>query len=911
MNTRLFRPFLLPALIAGLGLIPVGRATAQTFTNLYSLNGGSDGAGPGALILSGNTFYGTASSGGSAGAGTVFKVNTNGQNFTTLYTFTNGADGNSPGGLILSGNTLYGGAVRGSSGWGTLFKVNTNGTGFTNFYNFLNGSDGSRPSALIMVSNTLYGTASQGGSAFFGTVFKVNTNGSGFTPLHPFSGQNNGDGSSPSGGLLLSSNILYGTTSGGGTGNAGTVYSINIDGLGYTNLHNLSISSDGAGPRGGLVLVGNTLYGTASGGGSFGDGTVFAVNTNGTGFTNLYSFQGYFFTNAGYVYTGTGPNGGLVLSGNTLYGTAQSGGAGSSGTIFSVLTNGTVFLVRHTFTALTGVNSTNSDGGYPAAGLVLAGNTLYGTTDAGGSSGFGTLFNFSSTPVPLVVTTTSLPALAVDEAFSLTLFASGGQQPYGWTLISGALPANVSPLEANGYTSGFPLTIGTYNFTAQVTDALGVTATQALSLVITNPDTLTVSITNVTAGMVVSNAFPLFTLAGTAVEAGPVQGNVSVYSVFCSANNSAWISFGAPNNSSWAARLYLAPGSNTVAAYALDSAGSVSATNTVTINDVVPSSAIVTAVPGTPVTTNWNPGSNPVQIFEGGGIGVQPLILRIIPNSYPFTALPGDVVFLLNPNGGNNRTNWAAVVNFFNPNDPNGSQGLVATEYQTFFPANPGPNYFAGIPLFPNVVYVPITTTVTNVGIIAFYDETGPIDGIFSGQWGAFELAAAIQPGGFAATIISPTPGEFIGGNAAFTVTGIATITNGQAAVSNVWVQLNGGGWTSATTANGWTNWSAAVTLTSGTNTFAAYAVDQSGNVSVTNSVTFDYVASAPQLTILRSGTNVIVTWLAAGFTLQSTTNLVSPAVWITNSPMPVVISGTNTVTNSISGTRKFYRLSQ
>ena len=101
------------------------------------------------------------------------------------------------------------------------------------------------------------------------------------------------------------------------------------------------------------------------------------------------------------------------------------------------------------------------------------------------------------------------------------------------------------------------------------------------------------------------------------------------------------------------------------------------------------------------------------------------------------------------------------------------------------------------------------------------------------------------------------------------------------------------------------------MTLTSGTNTFAAYAVDQSGNVSVTNSVTFDYVASAPQLTILRSGTNVIVTWLAAGFTLQSTTNLVSPAVWITNSPMPVVISGTNTVTNSISGTRKFYRLSQ
>jgi hypothetical protein len=356
----------------------------------------------------------------------------------------------------------------------------------------------------------------------------------------------------------------------------------------------------------------------------------------------------------------------------------------------------------------------------------------------------------------------------------------------------------------------------------------------------------------------------------------------------------------------------LAPGSNTVAAYALDSVGSVSATNTVTFDYVVPPSGLRVGAPGTPVTTNWNSGSNPVQISEGGGIGVQPLFLRVFPNSYSFTALPGDVVFLLNPNGGNNRTNWAAVVNFFNPSDPTGTQGLVATEYQTFFTANPGPNYFASFPLFPNVIYLPITTTVTNIGVIAYYDEAGPDHGIFSGQWGDFGIAAAIQPSTFSATIISPTPGEFIGGNAAFTVTGITTITNGQAAVSNVWVQLNGGGWTSATTANGWTNWSAAVTLTFGTNTFAAYAVDQSGNVSVTNSVTFDFVGStSPQLTILRSGTNVIVTWLAAGFTLQSTTNLVSPAVWITNSPMPVVISGTNTVTNSISGTRKFYRLSQ
>ncbi len=71
--------------------------------------------------------------------------------------------------------------------------------------------------------------------------------------------------------------------------------------------------------------------------------------------------------------------------------------------------------------------------------------------------------------------------------------------------------------------------------------------------------------------------------------------------------------------------------------------------------------------------------------------------------------------------------------------------------------------------------------------------------------------------------------------------------------------------------------------------------------------------APPPRLTIIRSGANVILTWPtdAAGFTLQSTTNLVSPAVWSSVSSGPVVVNGQNAVTNSVSGTQKFYRLSQ
>jgi uncharacterized repeat protein (TIGR03803 family) len=72
-------------------------------------------------------------------------------------------------------------------------------------------------------------------------------------------------------------------------------------------------------------------------------------------------------------------------------------------------------------------------------------------------------------------------------------------------------------------------------------------------------------------------------------------------------------------------------------------------------------------------------------------------------------------------------------------------------------------------------------------------------------------------------------------------------------------------------------------------------------------------VPESPQLTIIPFGANVILTWPtdATGFTLQSTTNLGSSAVWATNSPAPVVVNGQYTVTNPITGTQQFFRLSQ
>src|SRR5208283_3502441 len=77
--------------------------------------------------------------------------------------------------------------------------------------------------------------------------------------------------------------------------------------------------------------------------------------------------------------------------------------------------------------------------------------------------------------------------------------------------------------------------------------------------------------------------------------------------------------------------------------------------------------------------------------------------------------------------------------------------------------------------------------------------------------------------------------------NAVFTVKGTAG-DNWQ--VSNVLCQVNGGGWNSATNINNWTNWAAGVALVPGTNAVQAYAVDTTGNLSVTSSVSFQYVVT-------------------------------------------------------------------
>ena len=181
---------------------------------------------------------------------------------------------------------------------------------------------------------------------------------------------------------------LYGTANRGG-GAYGTLFKIGSNGSVFTKLRNLSSATDGAYPEAALIVSGNTLYGTAAQGGIAGRGTIFKLNIDGTGVTNLHSF-----TNG--TLDGSYPRAGLALLNNTLYGTTEHGGSSTNGTVFAVGTDSSGFAILHSFSASTPTdNNPNSDGANPFGGVILSGSTLYGTTSAGGTSGYGALFSLT------------------------------------------------------------------------------------------------------------------------------------------------------------------------------------------------------------------------------------------------------------------------------------------------------------------------------------------------------------------------------------------------------------------------------------------------------------------------------------------------------------------------------------
>jgi uncharacterized repeat protein (TIGR03803 family) len=334
--------------------------------------------------------YGGTGGGGAYGFGTIFEVTPSGI-LTTLHSFCEQATPTCPDGYMPLGNlvmakdgTLYGTTSEGGAGsttnffGGTIFRLAPNGT-FTTLYSFCVQSgcpDGWSPNGLVQASNgNLYGTTTFGGTDDAGTVFEISPDGT-FTTLYRFcTAPSCPDGFAPNPLVPAADGDLYGTTTYGGDGayGNGTIFKITLSGT-LTTLYNFCVQSgcpDGEDPYGSLTqatngdLYGVTLFGGAYGSSSSG-GTIFKVTPSGTQ-TTLYSF-------CAENYCLESPAGGLVQANDgNLYGMGKGlSGATDYGGIYKITPGGDLTIIY---------DFGGNPEGYPIANLVQGTNgDLYGST---------------------------------------------------------------------------------------------------------------------------------------------------------------------------------------------------------------------------------------------------------------------------------------------------------------------------------------------------------------------------------------------------------------------------------------------------------------------------------------------------------------------------------------------------
>jgi uncharacterized repeat protein (TIGR03803 family) len=166
---------------------------------------------------------------------------------------------------------------------------------------------------------------------------------------------------------------LYGMTGSGGTYGNGTIYSINTDGSGHTVLHSFNSGlTDGGSPFGDLLSYNNVFYGMTYGGGANSQGVIFSINTDGSGYEVIYDFvEGQ-------------PSGSLIEHSGLLYGMTLLGGDNSKGTVFSIEPDGSSFTILHSFVTA-----------YPTASLIKYNGKFYGLTPSDGDYNGGVIFTMN------------------------------------------------------------------------------------------------------------------------------------------------------------------------------------------------------------------------------------------------------------------------------------------------------------------------------------------------------------------------------------------------------------------------------------------------------------------------------------------------------------------------------------
>jgi uncharacterized repeat protein (TIGR03803 family) len=412
--SRIFGAVLLSLLALG-----SASATGQNFRVLYAFAGPpNDGSHPATQLLldAQASLFGVTGNGGaevsgcnSSGCGVFFELTQENGSWTenALYSFysSSGTPLQPNGSLVSdSAGNVYG--IQGEGGdpvcnCGAVFEFTQSGGVWTQtiLHSFVGGTgDGSYPfSGLVRdAAGNIYGATADGGGGPYGNggvVFGLTPNGDGtwsYRVFWQFEARHSADGMSPSGPMAMdSAGNLYGTTSGGGVHGWGTVYELSNSGgtWNHSLLFTFPYSYGHTSIPSGLVRdsFGN-LFGATAYGGPVELGTVFMLTQNAGSWreTILHTFTGREdggFPDPRLVVTTTG----------IVYGTASNGGSFGYGNVFKLeLINGRwTQTILHDFTG-------KDDGAGPSSGLTSDGQgNLYGVTYAGGAYNYGVAYEIT------------------------------------------------------------------------------------------------------------------------------------------------------------------------------------------------------------------------------------------------------------------------------------------------------------------------------------------------------------------------------------------------------------------------------------------------------------------------------------------------------------------------------------
>jgi uncharacterized repeat protein (TIGR03803 family) len=228
--------------------------------------------------------------------------------------------------------------------------------------------------SVLQAQVKIYGMTALGSGPGVGVLYSINSDGTNFQVLHSF--QNQPDGAQPYGGLTMGNDTrLYGVTSGGGAGNAGTVFSYDTATQAYQKLADFT-GANGSAPLGTMTWFNGKFYGLANTGGLNGVGDIYCFDPVTSSLTDVYDMD----SSSGIL-----PNGSMYLINSKLYYAAAAGGAYGGGTMmgFDPATK--------TCTDIYDFGPHSS----PSSYFTVVGDLLYGTTSTGGGSGSGNLYSFN------------------------------------------------------------------------------------------------------------------------------------------------------------------------------------------------------------------------------------------------------------------------------------------------------------------------------------------------------------------------------------------------------------------------------------------------------------------------------------------------------------------------------------